>query len=198
MKQKQHKILGEVLAQVMREGWTMRAIERAGAAKTFPQVEDAVAAFEAMIDEDVQAKVKAKRNFSAMRVRDKVAFAVRARLEAMEPYRDAARRLAVWFLMPRHIVDGAKHLWKTADAIWLAAGDESTDYNYYTKRALLIAVMKAAFAFWLADESKGRQESWDFLDRRIEDVMRVGKGMSVIKTVGIEDIVSFVKTRLAA
>ena len=27
--------------------------------------------------------------------------------------------------------------WKTADTIWRLAGDESTDFNYYSKRLLL-------------------------------------------------------------
>jgi ubiquinone biosynthesis protein COQ9 len=151
-----------------------------------------------MIEEGMQARIKAKRNFIAMRVRDKIAFAVRARLETVEPHREAVRRLLVWSVLPRHLRHSGKQLWQAADTIWVAAGDTSTDYNYYTKRMLLIAVMKSVLAFWLNDPSPDRRETWEFLDRRIEDVMTVGKGISIARTVGVSDILSFVRKRFAA
>jgi len=208
MNSKQQKILDSVLAAVPREGWTAQSflagvkasgIRAAEADKIFPQgIADIVAAFHGSINEAMQARIAQKRNFAAMRVRDKVTFAVRARLEAVAKNRDAMRRLLVWAVMPQHIRQSTALLWQAADAIWIAAGDRSTDYNYYTKRLLLIAVMKSVLSFWLNDESAGCAESWDFLDRRIADVMTIGKGMSVIKTVGLSDIIGFVKTRRAA
>ena len=206
MNAKQQKIVDSILAAVPQEGWTQEAFLRGtrGAApadirKFFPHgITDVVTAYHASIDEAMQVSIKAKRNFPALRVRDKITFAVRARLEAITETREAMRRLLVWSMLPRHIRAATKTLWNAADAIWVAAGDDATDYNYYTKRLLLIAVMKSTLSFWLNDESKNYQDTWDFLDRRIADVMTVGKGMSVIKTVGVSDIVSFVRGRFAA
>jgi ubiquinone biosynthesis protein COQ9 len=199
MTPKQQQILEAVLGQVEKLGWTQAALEAVpGAKAVFPDVAAAVAGFQLSIDEAMRARINATRKFAAMRTRDKVAFALRARLEALEPHRDAARRLAVWYLLPRHLKAGADHLWEAADAVWLAAGDTATDYNRYTKRLLLIAVMKSTYAIWLADESEGGQQTWDFLDRRIEDVMRVGKGIAAAKAVGIDGIMSFVKARFIA
>jgi ubiquinone biosynthesis protein COQ9 len=145
----------------------------------------------------MQAKILAKRNFAVMRVRDKITFAVRVRLEAIETHRDAMRRLMVWSLRPRHMREAARFVWQAADKIWMAAGDTATDYNFYTKRVLLIAVMKSTLAFWLNDNSLNHKDTWDFLDRRIDDVMKLGKGISVIKTVGVSDIMSFVRKRFS-
>ena len=48
--------------------------------------------------------------------------------------------VAFW-VRPMRKFEGAKLVWKTADKIWNWAGDTSSDYNYYTKRALLSAVI---------------------------------------------------------
>ncbi len=63
----------------------------------------------------------------------------------------------------------------TADAIWHALGDTSDDINWYSKRATLAAVYSAVVLYWLGDESEGHGSSWEFLDRRVEDVMRFEK-----------------------
>ena len=145
----------------------------------------------------MQKRIKAKRNFPALRVRDKITFAVRTRLEVLEPHREAVRRLLVWAVMPRNIRVSTRQLWRAADEIWQSAGDTSTDYNHYTKRLLLIGVMKATLTFWLQDLSPGCGATWEFLDRRIEDVMTLGKSIGMVKTIGIADIMSFMR-RFAA
>jgi ubiquinone biosynthesis protein COQ9 len=108
----------------------------------------------------------------AMRFRDRVAFAVRARLEAVED-RELVRRGMTLFALPPHAGDGARALWSTADRIWTALGDSSEDINWYTKRATLSGVYGATVLYWLGDESEGKAATWAFLDRRIEDVMRI-------------------------
>jgi hypothetical protein len=79
------------------------------------------------------------------------------------------------FALPQYAADGARAIWGTADAIWEALGDASDDYNWYTKRATLSAVYGATVLYWLGDESPENRDTWAFLDRRIEDVMRIEK-----------------------
>jgi ubiquinone biosynthesis protein COQ9 len=208
MNSKQHALFDSVLTYIPQSGWTSNAFEQGAkdaglslreAQKLFPRcIDDVVAAFHGMIDDAMQAKIEAKRNFAGMRVRDKITFAVRTRLETVQKYENAMHRLLVRSLMPRHLRQAGAELWRVADAIWMAAGDTSTDYNYYTKRILLMAVMKSTLAYWLNDASPNRADTWAFLDRRIEDVMVVGKGLNVAKAVGVSDIVSFVRSRFAA
>lgn len=109
-----------------------------------------------------------------MRFRDRVAAAVRFRLEAVED-KELVRRGTTLFSLPPYAADGAKAVWGTADKIWDALGDRSDDINWYTKRATLSGVYGATVLYWLGDTSDGHASTWEFLDRRIEDVMRIEK-----------------------
>ncbi len=109
-----------------------------------------------------------------MKVREKVTFAVRARLEAIED-KEAVRRGSALFALPIHAAEGAQLIWSTADAIWDALGDPSDDINWYTKRATLAGVYGSTVLYWLGDDSPDQAATWAFLDRRIEDVMRIEK-----------------------
>jgi ubiquinone biosynthesis protein COQ9 len=113
-------------------------------------------------------------DLSSLRFRDRVAFAVRARLEAVED-RELVRRGMTLFSLPPYAADGARALWQTADHIWTALGDTSEDVNWYTKRATLSGVYGATVLYWLGDDSDGQSRTWEFLDRRIEGVMHIEK-----------------------
>lgn len=112
----------------------------------------------------------AARDLSALRFREKVALAVRLRLEGAD--RDGVRRGAALLALPQNTPEAARAMWNTADAIWNALGDTSTDGNWYSKRAILSGVYSSTVLYWLGDTSEGAAETWAFLDRRIEDVMR--------------------------
>ena len=88
--------------------------------------------------------------------------------------------------MPPYAPTGARLIWRTADRIWRGLGDQSTDYNYYTKRATLSGVWSSTFARWLGDESEGFQRTHDFLDDRIENVMEIEKAKAKWRELGID------------
>ncbi len=113
-------------------------------------------------------------DLGAMRFRDRVAFAVRTRLDLVED-RELVRRGMTLFALPQYAGDGTRALWRTADRIWTALGDTSQDINWYTKRATLSGVYSSTVLYWLGDESEGREATWAFLDRRIDDVMQFEK-----------------------
>jgi ubiquinone biosynthesis protein COQ9 len=185
------RILDSFLAQAPFDGWTETSyvaalrqarITRTDADRILPNgVRDLVDLFGARADDAMQKRIDAERGFARFRVRDKIAFAVRARLEALTPHREAMRRLMTWYALPRHLPLGVKRLCKTVDLVWMAAGDTATDYNFYTKRILLAGVLKATILFWLNDETPDCAATWDFLGRRIADVMKLGKGISFLK-----------------
>jgi len=113
-------------------------------------------------------------DMNALRYSEKVTAFVRYRLEAVCD-KEALRRGTTLFALPHHAADGAKLIWGTADAIWTALGDTSTDSNWYSKRATLSAVYSSTVLFWLGDASEDHAETWAFLERRIDDVMRFEK-----------------------
>jgi ubiquinone biosynthesis protein COQ9 len=139
---------------------------------------DLALAYHARGDAAMIARLAAT-DLSALRFRDRVATAVRFRLEAASD-KEAVRRGTTLFALPMHAADGARAIWGTADAIWTALGDSSTDLNWYTKRATLSGVYGATVLFWLGDDSPGHQATWDFLDRRIGDVMQFEKAKAAV------------------
>ncbi len=112
-----------------------------------------------------------------LKLREKVALAVRLRLRANAAHREAIRRALTTLALPVHAGLAARLLYRTVDAIWYAMGDRSTDYNFYTKRALLAGVYSTTLLYWINDKSAESAETWAFLDRRIGEVMLIPQAM---------------------
>ncbi|MGE0665235.1 MAG: COQ9 family protein [Sphingomonadales bacterium] len=110
-----------------------------------------------------------------MRLRDRIRAAVKARIEVIGEHREAERRALSFCALPQNVPLGLKLVSRTVDLMWRAAGDASTDFAFYTKRATLAAVYTATVMHWIADGSEGNAETWAFLDRRIDNVMTVEK-----------------------
>lgn len=116
----------------------------------------------------------ATEDLSDLRFRDRIAAAVRFRIEAVDD-KEAVRRGTTLFSLPHNAPEGARLIWETCDAIWTALGDSSDDINWYTKRATLSGVYSATVLYWLGDDSLDNLATWAFLDRRIDDVMQIEK-----------------------
>ena len=183
-------VLTAALPMVAFDGWSERtlgsAVEAAGvdaglARLAFPRGGvDLALAFHADGDRRL-AEALAEAGLETMRIREKITFAVRRRIEIAAPWREAVRRAAALFALPLYALDGTRAVWRTSDLIWRGIGDNSTDYNWYSKRATLSAVHSATVLFWLGDQSDGSEATWAFLDRRIEDVMRFEKAKAAMR-----------------
>jgi ubiquinone biosynthesis protein COQ9 len=112
---------------------------------------------------------------AAMKIRDRIRSLVLFRLQTLAPYREALRRALSILAMPRNAPAGAALAWRSADRIWRLAGDTASDFNHYSKRAILIGVYGSTTMVFLDDESEDLAETRAFLDRRIDDVMRFEK-----------------------
>ena len=119
-------------------------------------------------------------DLSEMRFRDRIAAAVRFRLEVVGD-KEAVRRGTTMFPLPTLAADGTKLIWGTVDAIWTALGDTSDDVNWYTKRATLAGVYSATVLYWLGDTDPDHAPTWAFLDRRIDNVMQIEKLKAQVK-----------------
>lgn len=112
---------------------------------------------------------------AAMKVRQRITALVEARLDLLAPHRESLRRALAVLAMPTNVARAARLGWRSADAIWAAAGDTATDYNHYTKRTMLLVVYGATITVFLDDESDGQAETRAFLSRRIDGIMRFEK-----------------------
>lgn len=178
------KILAEALPHVAFDGWsdkTLReAAERANASDAelkaaFPRGPyDAIVAFSNDADRAAADAIKAA-DLKAMKVRERVTFGVRARIDAVMEHKEAARRAAAVLALPQNALDGATCVYRTVDTIWRSIGDTSADFNFYTKRALLAGVYTSTMLHWFADTSEDAEDTWKFLDNRIANVMQIEK-----------------------
>jgi ubiquinone biosynthesis protein COQ9 len=112
---------------------------------------------------------------AGMKIRERIRDLILFRLEAVAPQREALRRALSILAMPQNAPSGAKLAWRSADRIWRVAGDNATDFNHYTKRAILLGVYASTSLVFLDDESEDLAATRAFLERRIDEVMRFEK-----------------------
>lgn len=175
-------IIENALDHVAFDGWSWTALKRGAedagydadrAKRAFSGgLRDAALHFADWADRKMLERLE-EIDLDSMRVRDRVAMGVRVRLENLAPHRESIRRLLSFMALPQNAPYIPKMTWRTCDHIWWAAGDRSADFNHYTKRGLLAPVYSATLLYWLEDGSEDLAGTWDFLDRRIADVMKI-------------------------
>lgn len=187
------RVLEVFPAHAAEKGWTDAAFSAAVAQAGLSEGEALLACpkgafdlFDAFADRADQAMLAGLDglDLAAMRYRDRVRAAVQVRLEAQAPYKLAARAMTRALANPLRAPEAARLLWRTADRIWKALGDTSTDGNFYSKRAILSGVLASTYAFWFSDDSEGHEATWAFLNDRIENVMQFEKFKASLKPIG--------------
>ncbi len=183
----QTRLIAAALAHVPFDGWTDAVLAQAArelgegadfAARMFPGgPAEAVESWSTALDAAMLERLTGE-DFAAAKTRDKVTRGVRARLELLAPHREAVRRSLGLMALPHNAPRAARMLWRTVDAIWRAAGDRATDFNHYSKRALLAGVYGSTLLVWLDDRGEDQSRSWTFLDRRIADALAMPKALS--------------------
>jgi ubiquinone biosynthesis protein COQ9 len=183
-------VLKAALKHVPFDGFTDSVLQRAGKeagaakddlARLFPEGPlDLVEAFSDWADDEMEAAL-AKKKLAAMKIRDRIKTAVWARIDALRNDKEAARRAGAFLTLPPHAATGAKFLYRTVDRMWRAVGDTSTDFNFYTKRAILAGVYSSTLMRWFTDQSDDEAETKAFLDARIENVMQFEKFKAQVK-----------------
>jgi ubiquinone biosynthesis protein COQ9 len=180
----QDTLLAKLLEEAAFAGWTESALEKAAEAAGYKKeygriafplgIAEAASLYIKQCDEAMLAALSGE-NFAAMKIRERIAAAVWARLQVYAPHKEAVRGLVAYFSLPLNAARATKHLAATCSAIWYAAGDNATDYNWYTKRVLLAGVYSSTLLYWLKDESEGSVDTKEFLNRRIDNVMEIQK-----------------------
>jgi ubiquinone biosynthesis protein COQ9 len=185
MQSLQYALLDAALPHVAFDGWSMRTLEIAAkeigksafdVKRAFPSgIAEVLACYSARADAQMLETLARDHDLKALKIRVRIATAVMVRLRSNMQHREAVRRAVAFYSMPWNAPHGLKALWATVDAMWHAAGDTSTDWNYYSKRALLSKVYVTTLHVWLGDESENLADTEAFLYRRIEDVMQIEK-----------------------
>ena len=110
-----------------------------------------------------------------MKIRERISGLVMYRLEVINPHKEALRRATAILAQPQNLPLAARLGWRAADRMWRIAGDKATDFNHYSKRAILMGVYGSTSLVYLDDASGNLAATRAFLDRRIGDVMKFEK-----------------------
>ena len=166
------------------DGWTRQAVDSAAqqlgvdpfqARLAMPKNQAAmIDTYIQEVDRGLEAYFTPER-IAALKIREKIRALIWRRFDIMAPAREAVRRALAILAMPQNIPLALRISWRTADHMWRIAGDKSTDFNHYTKRMTLGAVYASTLLVWLDDQSEGWTDTAAFLDRRIDDVMKIEK-----------------------
>lgn len=176
------RLLDAVLTHAPFDGWGDKALAAAAsdlgiepeeARRAFPGGALDLIGYHSVRADRRMAEAAAKLDLSALGTRQRIAAVLRARFEANAEAREAIRAAMNLLGLPPNLPVALALLYRTVDAAWWAAGDMSTDFSFYTKRALLAGVYVATLSFWLGDRSEGCAETWAFLERRLDDAMRL-------------------------
>lgn len=175
-------ILSAILPHVPFYGWSEKSlraaaadagIEPALARLTFPGGLAGLIIFWCSEADRAMAAAYDEEGGNEMRLRERISFLVRARIGAVAAHREAVRRALTYLAQPGQSGRSLKCLYRTVDEMWYAAGDQATDYNFYTKRLTLAGIYCSTLVFWLDDSSQDDSETWAFLERRIDGVMDI-------------------------
>ncbi len=166
------------------DGFTDRVLEDAGKVAGLSKVDVArlfpdgplslVTAYSHAVDAEMETRLAAM-DLPAMKIRARISEAVKARLAILKRHKEAARRAAALLSLPMHAGLAVKLMYRSIDAMWRAAGDVSTDFNFYTKRGILAGVYGSTLVRWFADASADEAATNEFLAARIDNVMQLEK-----------------------
>ena len=112
---------------------------------------------------------------ATLKIRERITTLVETRIALLAPNRESLRRALALLALPTNAPHAAKLGWRAADLMWKLAGDTATDYNHYTKRAILAGIYSATLAVFVNDDSEGKADTHAFLERRIDGVMKFEK-----------------------
>ena len=188
MTQSHHNLLDQLLPLVPFDGWSDHALREAAAKAGVKPLQlrrlcpkGALSCIDAFFDrEDESLKIVAP-SLDGKRVPEKIESLILHRLERFAKHREAVRRAVAQLALPWNAVLGATILYRTVDVIWRLAGDNATDFNFYTKRATLAGVYSSTLLYWLNDESDDMTDTQAFVKRRLADVAAFGKKKKIFK-----------------
>ena len=185
------RLIDVMLPDVAFDGWSHAALRNAARRLDMPADEalalfprgapDLVAGFSAWANRRMLDRFEAtepETGGTSARVKR----ALSLRFEVVEPWREAVRRALSVLALPPHAVLGMRLIYDTVDGIWYAAGDASTDFSFYTKRATLAGVYSATLMYWLEDRSEDFADTRAFIDRRLADIARLGEARARLET----------------
>lgn len=183
-KEKQ-EILKTFLKNAPFESWSLTNLVNSNKACGFPpeyykllfpnDIKTFTTYFNKTINDNLIKIFNEKKENHTLKISEKIALLIEMKFSLYQQSKESIRCLFQYNLMPQNILCAQKSLWQTCDQIWLLAGDNSTDFNYYTKRSLLSFVYSSSLLYYLSDESENFSDTKIFIRKKIASALKIGK-----------------------
>ena len=116
--------------------------------------------------------LKAKKlNLKNFRTHIKIRELILLRLNLYQKEKKIIKKTYFSLLLPKHFNISSYALYKTVNEIWFLAGDKSTDFNFYSKRAILSTIYSSVIFHWINNDDINLTKL--FLDKQLLRVSKI-------------------------
>ena len=126
-------------------------------------------------------KSKKPNNFKKLRLNEKIKYFVIKRLQLTDEIFDL-KKLAKINLKSKSPNNSLKILFNISDEIWFLAGDKSLDFNFYSKRFILMNIYLNSFLYLISQKDIDLNSLENFVEKQIKAVLTFGKLKSKFKS----------------
>lgn len=111
-------------------------------------------------------------NLIRMRTPERIKKIILLRLKINEKEKKLIKKTLFALMLPQHSKIATSSLYNTINQIWYLAGDNSTDFNFYTKRIILASVYCRTVFYWLGS-NKNLYKTEKYLDKQLKKVIKI-------------------------
>ena len=129
----------------------------------------------------MMVKSKKPNNFKKLRLNEKIKYFVIKRLQVTDEIFDL-KKLAKINLKSKSPNNSLKILFNISDEIWFLAGDKSLDFNFYSKRFILMNIYLNSFLYLISQKNIDLISIENFVEKQIKAVLTFGKLKSKFKS----------------
>jgi len=91
------------------------------------------------------------------------------------------KRLIKYFKSTESFTTSPESIYLISDKFWNLIEDTSVDFNFYTKRFILMSVIVPTILFWVEDESDNSLNTNEYIKKCFNRSMKIGKIKNKIK-----------------
>ena len=134
--------------------------------------------------EDINSKMTLKSqniNLIRLRVHERIRELFILRLAIMSEEKKLISKTFLNLLLPHNYKLALKNLYKTVDQMWFLAGDNSTNFNFYSKRAILASIYTGVMIHFVNNDNI--EETIILLNKQLKRVSKIPKIKSRINDI---------------
>ncbi len=194
------KILLNAIGIAVFDGWSSKTLLEASllsgvkstdTKKLFPRGGLDLARYYHEYEDNVFLDSLRKIDFNNLSQFEKIELALFKRFEIISVNKEAFRRSMSLFALPFHQIEGLNLVFSTCDLIWVEIGDKSLEYDWYTKRIILVSIYLSSLLYLFGDDSSNNEHTFQYISRRLKEIKKLGK----IK-IDISDLFSYFNNKI--